>query len=53
MPAEKDVQLRTDTGILRNAFQPAENAQSKRWEENIKEWTGLEWNNLLRKAENR
>ena len=24
------------------------------WENNIKEWTGLEWNNiLLRKAENR
>ena len=25
----------------------------KRWEDNIKEWTGLEWNMLLRKAENR
>ena len=24
--------------------------QSKRWEENIKEWTGLEWNIILRKA---
>ena len=23
------------------------------WEDNIKEWTGLEWNILLRKAENR
>ena len=27
--------------------------QRKRWEDNIKEWTGLEWNVLLRKAENR
>ena len=27
--------------------------QSKRWEDNIKEWTGLEWNIILRKAENR
>ena len=27
--------------------------QRKRWEDNIKEWTGLEWNNILRKAENR
>ena len=26
--------------------------QSKRWEDNIKEWSGLEWN-ILRKAENR
>ena len=26
--------------------------QKKRWEDNIKEWTGLEWNILLRKAEN-
>ena len=26
--------------------------QRKRWEDNIKEWTGLEWNILLRKAEN-
>ena len=25
--------------------------QKKRWEDNIKEWTGLEWNILLRKAE--
>ena len=25
----------------------------KRWEDNIKEWTGLEWNILLQKAENR
>ena len=25
----------------------------KRWEDNIKEWTGLEWNIILRKAENR
>ena len=24
----------------------------KRWEDNIKEWTGLEWNIILRKAEN-
>ena len=23
------------------------------WEDNIKEWTGLEWNIILRKAENR
>ena len=27
--------------------------QRKRWEGNIKEWTGLEWNIILRKAENR
>ena len=26
--------------------------QRKRWEDNIKEWTGLEWNILLRTAEN-
>ena len=25
--------------------------QRKRWEDNIKEWTGLEWNTILRKAE--
>ena len=28
-------------------------SQRKRWEDNIKEWTGLEWNILLRKAEDR
>ena len=27
--------------------------QRKRWEDNIKEWPGLEWNILLPKAENR
>ena len=27
--------------------------QRKRWEDSIKEWTGLEWNIPLRKAENR
>ena len=27
--------------------------QRKRWEDNIKEWTGLEWNIKLLKAENR
>ena len=27
--------------------------QRKRWEGNIGEWTGLEWNIILRKAENR
>ena len=27
--------------------------QRKRWKGNIKEWTGLEWNIILRKAENR
>ena len=27
--------------------------QRKRWEDNIKEWTGFEWNILLRKSENR
>ena len=27
--------------------------QRKRWEDNIKDWTGLEWNMILRKAENR
>ena len=27
--------------------------QKKLWEDNIKEWTGLEWNIRLRKAENR
>ena len=26
--------------------------QRKRWEDNIKEWTGLEWNIILEKAEN-
>ena len=26
--------------------------QRKRWGDNIKEWTGLEWNTLLWKAEN-
>ena len=26
--------------------------QRKRWEDNIKEWTGLEWNIILRKAKN-
>ena len=27
--------------------------QRKRWEDNIREWTGLEWNIILRKAESR
>ena len=27
--------------------------QRKRWEDNIKEWTCLEWNIMLQKAENR
>ena len=27
--------------------------QTRRWEDNIKEWTGLEWNIILRKTENR
>ena len=27
--------------------------QRKRWDGNIKEWTGLEWNIMLQKAENR
>ena len=27
--------------------------QKKWWEDNIKEWTGLEWNIILQKAENR
>ena len=27
--------------------------QRKRWEDNIKQWTGLPWNIMLRKAENR
>ena len=27
--------------------------QKKRLEDNIREWTGLEWNIILRKAENR
>ena len=27
--------------------------QRKRWEDNTKEWTGLEWNSIQRKAENR
>ena len=27
--------------------------QRKRWEDNIKEWTGIEWSIILRKAENR
>ena len=25
----------------------------KQWEDNIKDWTGLEWNSTLPKAENR
>ena len=27
--------------------------QRKQWEDNIKEWTGLEWNIMLQKAEKR
>ena len=27
--------------------------QRKRWVDSIKEWTGLEWNIILRKVENR
>ena len=27
--------------------------QRKRWEDNIKEWTGLQWSIILQKAENR
>ena len=27
--------------------------QRKRWQDNTTEWTGLEWNSILRKAENR
>ena len=27
--------------------------RGNRWEDNIKEWTGLEWNIILRKAKNR
>ena len=27
--------------------------QRKQWEDNIKEWTGLEWNIILWKAKNR
>ena len=30
-----------------------EGRQRKRWEDIIKEWTGLEWNIILLKAENR
>jgi len=26
-------------------------SQRKQWEDNIREWTGLEWNELLQKAE--
>ena len=40
--------------ILRGAVQGGRQRarQRKRWEDNIKEWTGLEWNIILRKAEN-
>ena len=27
-----------------------ESDRKKRWEDNIREWTGLEWNTILRKA---
>ena len=42
--------LRVDT---RETQQRRRGRQRERWEDNINEWTGLEWNILLRKAENR
>ena len=41
--------------ILQGTFQGGRRRgrQRKRWEDNIKEWTDLEWNILLRKAKNR
>ena len=36
-----------------NIYTVVQARQTKRWVDNIKEWTGLEWNILLRKAENR
>ena len=44
---DKTIQLGTVQGRRRRG------RQRKRWEDNIKEWTGLEWNIILRKAENR
>ena len=43
----KTIILRTVQGGRRRG------RQRKRWVVNIKEWTGLEWNSLLLKAENR
>ena len=39
--------------ILQGTVQGGRRRQRKRWEDNIKEWTGLRWNITLRKAENR
>ena len=45
------------SGLAKSILQETEGRrrgrQRKRWEDNIKEWTGLEWNTILRKAENR
>ena len=38
--------------ILQGTVQGGRRRQRKRWEDNIKEWTHLEWNIILRKAEN-
>ena len=51
----------TDTGPISGMTQPGNSArretrrcrQRKRWQDNIREWTGLEWNITLRTAENR
>ena len=37
--------------VTDNILKPC--VKRKRWEDSIKEWTGLEWNIILRKAENR
>ena len=39
--------------ILRSHGTRRRGRQRKRWEDNIKEWTGLQWNIALQKAENR
>ena len=52
-------QVTRSSGLVKTILQGAvqggrrRGRQRKRWEDNIKEWTGLEWNITLRKAENR
>ena len=43
----------TGNSSRRETKRQTEERQHQRWEDNIKEWTGLEWNTILRKAENR
>ena len=47
------VALETVTPFLKSISRRETKRQRKRWEDNIKEWTGLEWNIIQRKAENR